>query len=281
MRGVGAAVLAIVAVAAAKLGKASLKDHFSVAVAFVAAMATVFLHWRHLPAADVGVLFAAALAGIVHSGWRPKKVMPIIWFTPLAMGAIAPGGMALMALLFLKIGATLYGSGYLLLPYLRTNFVTGHAWLTERQLLDSVAVGQVTPGPLLTTATFIGFILGYRPEFGGWPGGGWGGAVCGALVATGAIFGPSFVFIAVLGNVLPKIRNHPAARGALDAMNAAVVALIAVTVVQMSSPVLSGPGAILARIISAGTLIVLVKWNVNATWPILVAGVIGGATMGT
>lgn len=274
LRYVGAAVLAVVASAVFRLIKASIKDRFTLAVALLAMIAALLGHWRGLPLADLAIVASAAALGIVRSSRASKRVLPILLPIPLAI-FIAPAGLSLMALLFLKIGSTLYGSGYLLLPYLRANFVIAHHWLSERQLLDSVAVGQVTPGPLLTTATFIGYLLGSRPEFGAGFGGSFGGAVCGALMATAAIFAPSFVFVAVLGRLLPRLRKSSLARGALDSMNAAVVSLIGVTLLWMIPPVLSGPGWPLPLGIACVILGVLVRWNVNPTWLILAAAGMG------
>src|SRR5581483_12162427 len=136
----------------------------------------------------------------------------------------------------------------------------------------AVAVGQVTPGPLLTTATFIGFVLGYE-RFGG----GLARAALSGVVATAAIFAPSFCFIALLGPVLPRLRNHPVARGALDGMNAAVVALIAVTTVILAEQALRTPGA---WAIAAASLAALLVWNVNSTWLIVGSALIGFAAQG-
>lgn len=263
LHGVSAAVLAIIAAAVLRLARLSLTGRFTISIAVLAAVAAYIGHVQRWPAADLAILGACALIGMA----RAEKSFPAIVLTPPLLVATAPAGLILMALLFLKIGATLYGSGYLLLPYLQTNFVDAHSWLTQRQVLDAVAAGQVTPGPLLTAATFIGFLLGY-PR-------GWIVAIASALLATAAIFGPSFVFIAVLGPVLGRVRNHPIARSALDAMNAAVVAIIGVSLVLMARPVLEGPGTAVSLVLIAGTLLVLLKWDLNATWPILVAGTVG------
>src|SRR6185503_6730342 len=113
---------------------------------------------------------------------------------------------------FLKIGALLFGSGYVLLAFLRRDLVLSYGWLTEGQILDAIAVGQVTPGPLFTTATFVGYLLRGVP---------------GAVVATVAIFLPAFVMTAVLEPVIAKLRAAPVTAAALDGLNAAAVALMA------------------------------------------------------
>ena len=238
LRGVNAAVLAVVAAAVFRLARTGLKDGFTRAVGVAALVLGAVGHWKRWPLVDLAVLATAALAGAAWYDTGRRRAAVSVAPLPLVLAAslAAPAGLGLMAALFLKIGSTLYGSGYLLVPYLRANFVEAHGWLSERQLLDAVAVGQVTPGPLLTTATFVGFLLGYE-RFGG----GLGWAVAGALLATASIFFPSFVLVAALGPFLPGVRNHPAARGALDAMNAAVVALIAVTLGYLAPPVLHAP----------------------------------------
>jgi chromate transporter len=266
LHGVSAAVLAVIAAAVWRLAKGSIKDWFSISIAAGAMVAASIGHMQHWAAADLAILAGAAVIGMA----RASKSAPMMIATmpaAIAMTSAAPAGFILMALLFLKIGATLYGSGYLLLPYLQANFVDAHPWLTQRQVLDAVAAGQVTPGPLLTAATFVGFLLGYPC--------GWMAGVGGALLATGAIFAPSFVFIAMLAPVMGRVRNHPMARGALDAMNAAVVAVITISLIRMAMPVLEGPGMVVSIVLIAGTLAVLLKWEINATWPIVIAGAVG------
>ena len=143
-------------------------------------------------------------------------VAALAWATPARVmaAAAAAGGVTLgtMTLVFLKIGAVLYGSGYVLLAFLRADFVERLGWLTDRQLLDAVAVGQVTPGPVFTTATFIGFLLA-----------GWTGAV----LATVAIFLPSFVFVAASRPLLPRLRGSRRAAAFLDGVNVAALGLMA------------------------------------------------------
>jgi chromate transporter len=179
-----------------------------------------------------------------------------------------------MGLFFLKVGATLFGSGYVLASFLHTGLVQQHHWLTERALLDAIAVGQVTPGPLLTAATFIGYVLGTR-RFGG----GVGAGVVSGVVATVAIFLPAFLFICVLGPALPRLRANPLARGALNGMNAAVVALIAVVTVWFAGSVLWVNGRIdlLATSLFAISLALMLAMKVNPTWLILACGIAGVA----
>ncbi len=169
--------------------------------------------------------------------------------TAAAAGAVTLGTMFLT---FLKIGAVLYGSGYVLLAFLRNDFVHRLGWLTDRQLLDAIAVGQVTPGPVFTTATFIGYVLAGGP---------------GALLATVAIFLPSFVFVALSHPLLPRIRGSRAAGAFLDGVNAAALGLMAAVTLQLAlSAIVDGFTAALA--VLAGALLILRR--VNSAW--LVAG---------
>jgi chromate transporter len=169
------------------------------------------------------------------------------------------GGVALgtLALVFLKIGATLYGSGYVLLAFLRNDFVHRLGWLSDRQLLDAVAVGQVTPGPVFTTATFIGYILA---------------GATGAILATVAIFLPSFVFVALSYPLLPRLRGSRGASAFLDGVNVAALGLMAAVTWQLArSAIVDAFTAILAAV--AGALLIL--RGVNSAWLVL-----GGASAG-
>jgi chromate transporter len=177
----------------------------------------------------------------------------------LGQGAAVGGGVALgtLVLVFLKIGATLYGSGYVLLAFLRNDFVHRLGWLSDRQLLDAVAVGQVTPGPVFTTATFIGYILA---------------GATGAILATVAIFLPSFVFVALSYPLLPRLRGSRGASAFLDGVNVAALGLMAAVTWQLArSAIVDAFTAILAA--GAGALLIL--RGVNSAWLIL-----GGALAG-
>jgi chromate transporter len=144
-----------------------------------------------------------------------------------------------------------------LLAYLRADLVERLGWLTERQLLDAVAVGQVTPGPVFTTATFVGYVLGGAP---------------GAAVATVGIFLPAFVFVALSGALVPRLRRSPTAGAVLDGVNVASLALMAVVTAQLGRAALVDPLTVALAAVSA---LLLVRWRVNSAWLVL-----GGAAIG-
>src|SRR5262249_33580767 len=171
--------------------------------------------------------------------------------------AAAPFGLAPLFFTFLKIGSVLFGSGYVLLAFLRADLVERLGWLTERQLLDAVAVGQVTPGPVFTTATFIGYILG-------------GGK--GAAVATLGIFLPAFIFVALSGLVLPTLRRSPTASAVLDGVNVASLALMAVVSWQLARSALVDPIAVGLAVVSA---VLLFRFRVNSAWLVVMGAIIG------
>ena len=175
----------------------------------------------------------------------------------VATGHGVPFGLAPLFLFFLKIGSVLYGSGYVLLAFLRDGLVTQWHWLTEAQLLDATAVGQVTPGPVFTTATFIGYVLG-----GPWA----------ALVATLGIFLPSFVFVAVSGPLLPRLRRSLLAGAFLDGVNVAALALMLAVTWQLGRAALVDIVTVGLAVVSA---VLLVRYRVNSVWLILVAAVLG------
>lgn len=185
---------------------------------------------------------------------------------PQAAGAVAvataaamtvPFSLPLLFLSFLKIGAVMYGSGYVLLAFLRAEFVTRFGWLTEQQVLDAVAAGQVTPGPLFTAATFIGHLLGGVP---------------GALLATLGIFLPSFVFVALTGPLLRGRERSPRLGAFLDGVNVAALALMAAVTWQLGRAVLVD---IPSAVATLAALLLLVRTKVNSFWLIC-----GGAVLG-
>lgn len=147
---------------------------------------------------------------------------------PAAAAGTAAAAVNLLTLgaVFIKAGALLYGSGYVLLAFLRGDLVERLGWLTDAQLLDAVAIGQVTPGPLFTTATFVGYVLAGVP---------------GALVATAAIFAPAFLFVAVVGPLADRVRDRPLTAALLDGVNAAALGLMAAVSVQLGLSAVRDP----------------------------------------
>lgn len=159
---------------------------------------------------------------------------------------------------FLKIGSVLFGSGYVLLAFLRSELVDP-GLLTNQQLLDAVAVGQVTPGPVFTTATFIGYVLAGVP---------------GAVLATVGIFLPGFVFVALTGPIIPRLRNSSVLAGLLDGANVASLALMAGVTWQLGRPSLVEP---VPALIALAALVMLFATEVNPAWLVLGGGSLGFA----
>ena len=171
--------------------------------------------------------------------------------------AVAPVALWPLFLVFLKIGAIVFGSGYVLLAFLRADLVTNLHWLNERQLLDSVAAGQITPGPVFTTATFIGYVLAGVP---------------GSIVATAAVFLPSFALIAISGPLLKKVRGSPIMAALLDGVNVGAIALMAEVCIQLGRSAMVDWFSYTLAALAA----VLVFWKgVNPLGPIAAAAVIG------
>ncbi len=160
-------------------------------------------------------------------------------------------------LVFLKIGALLYGSGYVLISFMETDFVTNRGWVTEQQLVDAVAVGQFTPGPLFSSATFLGYLVG------SWQG---------AAVATAAIFIPSFVFVAITHPLVPRLRKSTWASAFLDGVNVAAVALIGVVVIQLGREVVDDWFGI--TLLAAAAVVLLVR-NPNSALVVLAGAAAG------
>src|SRR5439155_21939772 len=174
---------------------------------------------------------------------------------PLGLGAGA--GLTTLFLVFLKIGSVLYGSGYVLLAFLRHDFVDRLGWLTDRQLLDAIAIGQVTPGPVFTTATFIGYVLGGVP---------------GAALATLGIFLPSFVFVALSHPLVPKIRASRRAGAFLDGVNVAALGLMAAVTWQLGrAAIVDLTTAALALV----ALVLLLRYKINSAWLVLAGAALG------
>lgn len=174
-----------------------------------------------------------------------------------ATPATAPAALTTLTLFFLKVGSILFGSGYVLIAFLRADLVDRWHWLTDQQLLDAIAVGQFTPGPLSTTATFIGYLLG------GWPG---------AVSCTIAIFLPGFVLVALTQPLILKLRASRMASALLDGVVAASLGLMAAVAVTLGRTSLAGP---LQLAIAGAALLALVRWRVNSAWLVLGGAIVG------
>jgi len=264
------AVLAVVVVALWRFAKTGITSTFALAVAIGAmSMEFVFLRWLPKIAPEVPVLICSALAGFLRSrwqDWRKQTSTTVLTIAPLFTVMTEPD-LWRMAGIFLKIGGTLFGSGYVLMSYLQSDFLDTHHWLTQRELLDALVVGQFTPGPVLTTATFVGFVIGY-----GRLGGGLFGGIVGGILATIAIFLPSFVFTALFRKAFDRMRANVHWRAALNGMNAAVVSLITVTALRWAGMVIQKPTDIVIGLLS---LTVLLLTSINATWIVVTACLIG------
>ena len=251
--GVKPVMVVIVAQALWLLGRSAIRNRTLAFLAGIAlALAVAGVHeLMLLLGAGLG---AALLAGALRA---PRSAAVLVPFPLLA----APSTVTLPWLLvtFLKIGSVLFGSGYVLLAFLRAELVVRLGWLNEAQLLDAVAAGQVTPGPLSSTATFIGFLLR------GWPG---------AAVATVGIFLPAFVFVALSGPLVPRLRRSAAAGAFLDGVQVASLALMAVVTFQLGAHAVRDVPAVLVGVAAA---VLLLHYRVNASWLVLGGGAIGMA----
>jgi chromate transporter len=270
--GIKAVIIAIVAQALVAFGRTAIKSRWLLLLGAGAAAANA------LGASPVLVLAAAGLVralGVIARGRTPGKgdVSASLW--PAAVtgvsGVTAAGGAAAsvaapvsiskLLLVFLKIGAVVFGSGYVLLAFLRTDLVESTHWLTEAQLVDAVAVGQFTPGPVFTTATFIGYVVAGVP---------------GAIAATIGIFLPSFLLVAVSGPLIPRLRRSPVAGAFLDGVNVASLALMAVVGVQLGrAAIVDVPTGALAVLSAA----VLFRWRINSAWLVLGGGLAGALVL--
>ena len=207
------------------------------------------------------VRHGASAIGREGSGKRWFALGPAL-ATPAAASACSIGLFALFST-FLKLGAVVFGSGYVLVAFLRADLVEHLHWMTESQLIDAVAIGQVTPGPVFTTATFIGYVLASLP---------------GALVATIAIFLPGFVFVAAVRPAIARVRRSGVASAFLDGVNVASLALMAVVTVRLGGSALVDP---ITTILAAACALLLVRFKVNSTWLIAGGALIGVAARGS
>ena len=257
--GVKPVIIVIVLQALWSLGKTAVKTKF-LAVVGLAGVALTWLGVHELlilAGAGLIVVLARALPRRDHRPALSISALSQFAFLQSTAAATSTFGLLPLFLFFLKVGAVLYGSGYVLLAFIRADLVERLHWLTESQLLDAIAVGQVTPGPVFTTATFIGYVLGgYR----------------GATVATVGIFLPAFCFVALSGPLVPRIRRSPTAGAFLDGVNVAALSLMVVVTYQLGHASLVDVTTLLIGLISGFTLF---RFRVNSAWLVLAGAIVG------
>lgn len=270
--GVKPVVIAIIAQALYTLGRKAITRPLAIVVAV--AVDLLFL----VGANEIALLFIGGAVVMLGSNYRRLlQGMSAMLLSPLyppfirgvggifgslfesaiAIGAAVPCSLPLLFLTFLKIASVMYGSGYVLFAFLRSDFVVRYGWLTDQQLIDAIAIGQVTPGPLFTSATFIGYVLDGVP---------------GAILATLGMFLPAFIFVAILSPWIPRMRSSPWVGSLLDGVNAAALGLMAAVTLELSRASFPDVVTIVVGLVS---LVLLIRFKVNSTW--LIAG---GAGLG-
>ena len=239
-------VIAIVVQALVRLSRAAVKSPTLAVVGVASILATAF------GVNELVVLLGAGVAMATMA--RPLRAAsaPLFLSAPL-MTTTVPASLLAIFGLFVKTGAVLFGSGYVLLAFLRADFVDRLHWITDRQLLDAIVVGQITPGPVFTTATFVGYVIA-----------GWRGAV----VATVGIFLPAFVFVALSGPLIPRLRRSATAGAALDGVTVASLALMAVVTWQLGRSALPD---IATWVIATVSLVLLLRFRLNSAWLVAAA----------
>lgn len=270
--GIKPVVLAIVIQALFRLSKSTLKSRNLVCTAILA----LIMNFSGM--GELYVLFLAAItSAVVFPFFKPKKQVsdsiascwglipalvtkPFLFSMPPILSAasvVASIQLWQLFLVFLKAGSVLFGSGYVLLAFLRADLVEKLGWLSEAQLLDAIVVGQITPGPVFTTATFIGYLLS---------------GPSGALVATIGIFLPAFFFVAISAPLLPYLRRSFVVARILDGLNAASLALMAVVTIRLTPAAVVDWTSASVMLISAASLLL---WKVNSSWLVMAGGIVG------
>ncbi len=255
--GIQPVVIAVIVQALWKLARSAVKTRW---LAFVGVLC-IALTW-----AGLNELLVLALGGClaVAVEWRRLRGNSTVALAGIVGGAASPAaasasiGLWPIFLVFAKIGSVLFGSGYVLLAFLRADLVQRYHWLTEKQLLDAVAVGQITPGPVFTTATFVGYLLR---------------GPMGALAATIGIFLPAFLFVALSAPFMARLRASPVARAVLDGVNVASLALMAVVTLQLTRAAIVDWFTLALAI---GATVLLLRFpKLNSVWLVLAAATLG------
>lgn len=263
--GIPPATIAVIACAAWRLARTAVKSHRQAIIGIAVAIAAL------LGVSEIAALF---LGGVLGTLWLRRAAPRSASGVVVAALLVFSGGVSLAAVaasthvpitlwslgaVFLKVGSVLYGGGYVLVAFLEAALVRERGWLTERQLLDAIAVGQFTPGPVLSTATFVGYVLAGAP---------------GAIVATVGMFLPSFLFVASLQMILPRIRKGVWTAAFLDAVNVAAIGLMVAVTIRLASNLTDWrQWAIAAAALASGVL-----WKPHAGW-LIVGGAAAGALL--
>lgn len=243
-------LIAIILQAIWSLSKKFLRSPLLLTVSVFAAVMSL------MQISEIGILIlCGSLVLFVQKSKTSSKGLTLFSLTPAPF--LFPDQLGALFLFFLKVGSVLYGSGYVLLAFLKSGLVDHHGWITQNQLLDAITVGQFTPGPVFTTATFIGFIIAR------WPG---------AVLATIGIFLPSFLLVAASGKLIPWIRKSNLTSAFLNGVNAASLGLMVAVTIQISKQALIDVPTIGLALIST---FLVIRYRLNSIWLIL-----GGASIG-
>lgn len=252
---VGIIVWALAGLLGTVLAKPSPVARVATSLLVLAALAAYLLGVHELVVLFGGALVAglARLARRAATQGRPALLLPLL---PVFADPTA-GQVGQLFLTMLKIGAVLYGSGYVLLAFLEGDFVDRLGWVTEQQLLDAVSIGQVTPGPVFTTATFLGYLVA---------------GPLGAFVATVGIFLPSFVFVGLLTRITDRLRSSPWSSVLLDGLNASALALMAGVTWHLARQALVDPWTVAIAVL---TVVGLWRTELNSAWYVVLGAVAG------
>ncbi len=258
--GIKPVIIAVIAQALWKLGRSAVKNPQTA----VAGVAVIGCFW--IGVNEILLLLLAGLLVMLINNWRPwgggpavsvLLPLPVLTLANAPSVAAKPATWGGVFLFFLKVGSVLYGSGYVLLAFLQEDLVERSQWLTSQQLLDAVAIGQFTPGPVFTTATFIGYLLAGN---------------AGAIAATIGIFLPAFVLVAVVNPWVPWLRRSPWASGFLDGVNAASLGLMAVVTWQLGVTALVDWLTLILAVLSFAAVF---RFKVNSAWLVGGGGLVG------
>jgi chromate transporter len=253
--GIKPVIIAVVVQAIWRLANSALRTRFLIGLSVVASAAAF------VGIDEMVILLTAGAIAIVTTRMRGSLALGLgsgtIISTSSAAAVTAPFSLSGLFLIFLKIGSVLFGSGYVLLAFLQADLVDRTHWLTQAQLLDAVAIGQITPGPVLSTATFVGYLLGGK---------------AGAVLATVGIFLPAFSFVSISGPLLPRLRRSPIAGAFLDGVNAGSFALMVVVTWQLGRAAVVDVTTTVLALLSA---ILLLRFRINSAWLILLGGAAG------